>query len=34
MMEKIIQTLSKTYFALDYFIYYIPNIPNIYLSYD
>ena len=33
-MMELLQTLNKTYFALDYFIYYIPGIPNIYFNYS
>lgn len=32
--EKLIKILSKTYMALDKFIYFIPGIPTIYLIYD
>lgn len=31
MEKEMMERISKTYFALDYFIYYIPNI---YLNYD
>ena len=32
--EKLIKILSKTYMALDKFVYFIPGIENIYIVID
>lgn len=33
-MKNLIEVLSKTYIALDKFVYYIPKMESMYLLYD